>query len=136
MLAKGYAFASTDKGNTAPTFYLDGTRPGDAILEWHHRVTQLTIAAKLVLAQRYGRLPARTLMTGLSNGGYLTRWQLERVPWLYDGGVDWSGTLFTPTARKKSVSPICRQHWSTTPRTWGQSRRARRHACRRVRARI
>jgi hypothetical protein len=96
VLAKGYAFASTDKGNSGGTFYLDGVRPGDAILEWHHRVTQLTIAAKLVVAQRYGRLPARTLMTGLSNGGYLTRWQLERVPWLYDGGVDWSGTLFTP----------------------------------------
>jgi hypothetical protein len=96
VLAKGYAFASTDKGNSGATFYLDGVRPGDAILEWHHRVTQLAIAAKLVAAQRYGRLPGRTLMTGLSNGGYLTRWQLERVPWLYDGGVDWSGTLFTP----------------------------------------
>jgi hypothetical protein len=96
VLAKGYAFASTDKGNSGATFHLDGARPGDAILEWHLRVTQLTIAAKAVAAQRYGRLPHRTLMTGLSNGGYLTRWQLERVPWLYDGGVDWSGTLFTP----------------------------------------
>ena len=96
VLAKGYAFASTDKGNSGASFYLDGVRPGDAILEWHQRVTQLTIAAKVVAAQRYGRPPSRTIMTGLSNGGYLTRWQLERVPWLYDGGVDWSGTLFTP----------------------------------------
>jgi hypothetical protein len=23
------------------------------------------------------------------------RWQLENVPWLYDGGVDWEGTLWT-----------------------------------------
>ena len=96
VLAKGYAFASTDKGNSGANFHLDGVRPGDAILEWHHRVTQLTIAAEVVAAQRYGRRPGRTIMTGLSNGGYLTRWQLERVPWLYDGGVDWSGTLFTP----------------------------------------
>jgi hypothetical protein len=34
-------------------------------------------------------------MTGISNGGYLTRWQLENHPELYDGGVDWEGTLFT-----------------------------------------
>jgi hypothetical protein len=30
----------------------------------------------------------------MSNGGYLTRWQLENRPELYDGGVDWEGTLF------------------------------------------
>ena len=33
-------------------------------------------------------------MMGVSNGGYLTRWQLENHPALYDGGVDWEGTLF------------------------------------------
>lgn len=94
LLAKGYAFAATDKGNTGTTFYEDGRRPGDAILEWHARVTQLTIAAKAVVALRYGRPPARTLAAGLSNGGYLVRWQLERHPWLFDGGVDWEGTLW------------------------------------------
>ena len=35
-------------------------------------------------------------MTGISNGGYLTRWQLENHPELYDGGVDWEGTLMRP----------------------------------------
>ena len=95
VLARGYAFASTDKGNSGVTFYRDGQRPGDAVLEWHRRVTELTVAAKLVVRQRYGTMPRRTLMTGVSNGGYLTRWQLENVPWLYDGGVDWEGTLFT-----------------------------------------
>jgi len=34
-------------------------------------------------------------MTGISNGGYLTRWQLEHRPELYDGGVDWEGALWT-----------------------------------------
>jgi len=95
VLARGYAFASTDKGNSGVTFYRDGRRPGDAIREWHHRVTELAVAAKVVVRQRYGTPPRRTLMTGVSNGGYLTRWQLERVPGLYDGGVDWEGTLFT-----------------------------------------
>jgi fermentation-respiration switch protein FrsA (DUF1100 family) len=94
VLARGYAFAATDKGNVGATFYRDGVRPGDAIAEWHRRVAQLAVAAKLAVLQRYGRLPARTYATGLSNGGYLVRWQLERYPWLYSGGVDWEGTLF------------------------------------------
>jgi|tagenome__1003787_1003787.scaffolds.fasta_scaffold20944051_2 hypothetical protein len=95
VLARGYAYAATDKGNSGTTFYQDGIRPGDAIVEWNARVTQLALAAKLVVAQRYGRLPARTLAAGLSNGGYLVRWQLENHPELYDGGVDWEGTLWS-----------------------------------------
>ena len=94
VLARGYAFASTDKGNTGTSFFVDGTKPGDAVVEWHQRVAELTRAAKAVVRQRYGRTPGRTYMTGISNGGYLTRWQLERYPALYDGGVDWEGTLF------------------------------------------
>ncbi|MDP9374205.1 MAG: tannase/feruloyl esterase family alpha/beta hydrolase, partial [Chloroflexota bacterium] len=94
-LARGYAFASTDKGNSGTSFYRDGATPGDAVAEWHARVTELTIATKEVVRQRYGRAPAYTYMTGISNGGYLTRWQLENRPDLYDGGVDWEGTLFT-----------------------------------------
>ncbi|MFE1410995.1 tannase/feruloyl esterase family alpha/beta hydrolase [Streptomyces sp. NPDC058746] len=94
VLARGYAFASTDKGNTGAAFHRDGRAPGDAIAEWNRRVTQLTRAARAVVAQRYARPPARTLATGMSNGGYLVRWQLENHPELYDGGVDWEGTLW------------------------------------------
>ncbi|MEA2134618.1 MAG: hypothetical protein QOC68_2527 [Solirubrobacteraceae bacterium] len=93
VLARGYAYASTDKGNSGTSFYQDGARPGDAVAEWHRRVTELTRAAKQAVRSRYGRLPVRTYMTGISNGGYLTRWQLENHPELYDGGVDWEGTL-------------------------------------------
>ncbi|GGV29064.1 hypothetical protein GCM10010277_11620 [Streptomyces longisporoflavus] len=93
-LSKGYAFASTDKGNTGAAFYRDGKAPGDAIAEWNERVTQLTRAARAVVTQHYHRPPARTLATGMSNGGYLVRWQLENHPELYDGGVDWEGTLW------------------------------------------
>ncbi|EGX60022.1 hypothetical protein SZN_09643 [Streptomyces zinciresistens K42] len=95
VLARGYAYAATDKGNNGPDFYRDGKRPGDAVSEWNTRTTQLTRAARKAVAQRYGQAPRRTYMTGISNGGYLTRWQLENHPELYDGGVDWEGALWT-----------------------------------------
>ncbi|WP_428956368.1 tannase/feruloyl esterase family alpha/beta hydrolase [Streptomyces sp. cg35] len=95
VLSQGYAYAATDKGNTGPDFYRDGARPGDAVAEWNARTTQLTRAATKAVAQRYGRAPQRTFMTGISNAGYLTRWQLENRPELYDGGVDWEGVLWT-----------------------------------------
>ncbi|MGH3736778.1 MAG: tannase/feruloyl esterase family alpha/beta hydrolase [Micromonosporaceae bacterium] len=95
VLAKGYAYASTDKGNNGAAFYQDGESPGDAVAEWHERVEELTVAAKRVARQVYGTWPKRTYMTGISNGGYLTRWQLENNARLFDGGVDWEGTLFT-----------------------------------------
>jgi hypothetical protein len=96
VLAQGFAYASTDKGNNGVDFYLDGDRPGDAVAEWHERVTQLAVAAKGALRAHLGHAPRRTYLAGISNGGYLVRWQLENRPELYDGGVDWEGTLFTP----------------------------------------
>ncbi|SNS83279.1 3HB-oligomer hydrolase (3HBOH) [Geodermatophilus pulveris] len=96
VVAQGFAYASTDKGNNSPDFYLDGEQPADAVAEWHDRVTQLAVAARGALKERYGHAPERTYMAGISNGGYLVRWQLENRPELYDGGVDWEGTLFTP----------------------------------------
>jgi hypothetical protein len=105
VLAKGYAFASTDKGNNGPTPHHDGIRPGDAVAEWNQRMTQLTVAAKRVVHQRYGHQPRRTFITGVSAAGYLTRWQLENVPSLYDGGVDWEGLLFTKDANLLTQLP-------------------------------
>lgn len=96
VLSRGYAYASTDKGNSGTSFYKDGVTPGDAVAEWHRRVTELTIAAKEVLQQRYGRAPVYTYVTGISNGGYLTRYALENRPDLYDGGVDWEGLHWRP----------------------------------------
>ncbi|MEV4321505.1 3-hydroxybutyrate oligomer hydrolase family protein [Microbispora rosea] len=94
-LAKGYAYAATDKGNTGVAFYRDGVRPGDAVAEWNRRVSELAVAAKTVVRQRYGRPARTTIAAGQSNGGYLVRWQIENRPDLFDGGVDWEGTLFT-----------------------------------------
>ncbi|GAA1193389.1 hypothetical protein F4556_000737 [Kitasatospora gansuensis] len=93
VLAKGFAYAATDKGNTGPQLYRDGDRPGDAIMEWHLRVAQLTVAAKLAAARHYGRAPSHTYAAGLSAAGYLVRWQIEHFPQLYSGGVDWNGLM-------------------------------------------
>jgi hypothetical protein len=98
VLARGYAFASTDKGNGGQSFYNDGVEPGDAGVEWNMRVTEIAVAAKEVVQQYYGRAAERTYVTGISQGGYLTRWQLENRPDLYDGGVDWEGTFWNASA--------------------------------------
>ena len=94
LLARGYAYAMTDKGNSGGSFQNDGATPGDAVAEWNRRVTQLTRATRSVVRQTYRRAARRTYLVGISNGGYLTRWQLENRPRLYDGGIDWEGTLF------------------------------------------
>jgi hypothetical protein len=96
FVARGYAYAATDKGNSGTSFYKDGSVPGDAIAEWNDRVTELTLAAKETVRQRYGRAPSYTYITGISNGGYLTSFALENHPELYDGGVDWEGTHWRP----------------------------------------
>ncbi len=121
VLAQGYAFASTDKGNSGAAFYHDGTRPGDAIAEWNYRVTQLTLAAKAVARQRYGKQPAHTYMFGISNGGYLTRWQLENRPGLYDGGIDWEGTLFTPQHNLFTYLPTALKYYPAYQATGDQA---------------
>ena len=114
VLSRGYAFASTDKGNTGTRFYADGSEPGGSVAEWHRRVTQLTRATKAVAVQRYGRTPRRTYLFGISNGGYLTRWQLENRPWLYDGGVDWEGTLMRATGPNLlTYLPAALKHYPT-----------------------
>ncbi|MEX2984270.1 tannase/feruloyl esterase family alpha/beta hydrolase [Streptomyces sp. C36] len=96
VLARGFAYAATDKGNTGEKIYTDGRRPGDAIAEWHDRVTQLARAATSTVARHYGRTTVNTYMAGASAGGYLVRWQLEHHPELYKGGIELHGLLFTP----------------------------------------
>jgi hypothetical protein len=112
VLARGYAFASTDKGNSGQAFYTDGQRPGDAVAEWNYRVSQLAEAAKTAVRTRYREAPDRTYMFGVSNGGYLTRWQLENRPDLFDGGVDWEGTLFRdPGPNLLTYLPAALKHY-------------------------
>src|SRR5918998_785227 len=94
LLDQGYAFASTDKGNTGEEFYEPGENPGDSVAEWNYRFEELTRATKTVVERYYAQAPRFTYITGISNGGYLVRHALENTPELYDGGVDWEGNLF------------------------------------------
>ena len=96
VLEKGYAYASTDKGNSGFRFYSGGKALGAAVADWHRRVEQLAVAAKEAAERHYSKEPDRTYITGISNGGYLTRYALENTPDLYDGGVDWEGVLWLP----------------------------------------
>src|SRR5215212_2182328 len=97
-LQKGCAFASTDKGNSGLRFYIADQGPGDAMDEWHKRIKQLAEVVKEAAKEYYwhfGKELKYTYVTGNSNGGYLTRYALENDgDSLYDGGVDWQGTLF------------------------------------------
>ena len=121
VLAEGYAYASTDKGNDGDLFYRDGAAPGDAIAEWHTRVTELTVAAKQVVSQYYGRPAARTYITGISNGGYLTRWQIEHHPELFDGGVDWEGTLMADSPNLFTYLPVALRNYPRYEATGDQA---------------
>ena len=95
VLSLGYAYAATDKGNTGAEFFAGSREPGDAIVEWNARTTELTLAAGETVAQHYGRPADEVVAAGVSNGGYLVRWQLENHPELYTRGVDLEGTLWT-----------------------------------------
>jgi pimeloyl-ACP methyl ester carboxylesterase len=118
VLSTGYAFASTDKGNTGTDFYKDGSRPGGSVVEWHRRVEQLTKAAKATVEQHYDKRPEYTYMTGISNGGYLTRYAVENSPELYDGSVDWEGALWRRNGPNLFTHlPQALRHWNECKRS-------------------
>ncbi|MDQ4128836.1 MAG: tannase/feruloyl esterase family alpha/beta hydrolase [Actinomycetota bacterium] len=113
VLSKGYAFASTDKGNTGTNFYKDGSRPGGSVVEWHRRVEQITKAAKTTVEQHYEKPLEYTYMTGISNGGYMTRHAIENNPELYDGSVDWEGVLWRRDGPNLFTHlPQALRHWN------------------------
>ncbi len=114
VLEKGWAYVSQDKGNMGANFYRAGADeaggsgtpwvPGAAVQEWTTRIRQATGGARTLLtslAPQYG-VPGvtRSYVAGISNGGYQTRRAIEtdtKKQQLYDGGVDWEGTLFLPS---------------------------------------
>lgn len=94
LLAKGYAFAVTDKatrmlrGEDAVYIPLDADGHPS---RWLGRLESLVRHARGELVMHVGRPPEKTYLVGVSNGGYLVRRLLEERPDLVDGGVDVSG---------------------------------------------
>jgi hypothetical protein len=77
---------------------------GNALAEWTFRIRQATRSARALLtlvAPGYSLGGVTySYVTGISNGGYQTRRALETdtaTDRLYDGGVDWEGTLLIPS---------------------------------------
>ena len=125
VLARGYAFASTDKGNTGTQLLprRRGARRRDRrVAPARDRADARGQGGRRAAAT--AAPPARTYMTGISNGGYLTRWQLENRPDLYDGGVDWEGTLLRARRAEPVHLPAGRAA-STTPRYRARATRRR-----------
>ncbi len=111
VLEKGWAYIAQDKGNMGANFYRDGDDeagscgtpwcPMAAIQEWTQRMRQATTSARSLLDSIGGAYHVahvtRSYAVGISNGGYQVRRALETDTSrskLYDGGVDWEGTLF------------------------------------------
>ncbi len=124
-MERGWAYVSQDKGNIGTNFYRSGADetacktpwcPAAAIQEWTLRVRQATRQAGKLLkatARSYGLSGVtRSYIAGISNGGYQTRRAIEsdtKGDRLYDGGVDWEGTLFLDHV--PPGGPLDSHHW-------------------------
>ncbi|MBW3658567.1 MAG: cell wall-binding repeat-containing protein [Actinobacteria bacterium] len=105
VLLKGWAYVTQDKGNTGLNFFragddeTGGSRtawiPNAAIAQWAPMMQQAALAGQGALRSIHDREAELTYVAGISNAGYQTRLAVERYPELFDGGVDWEGTLFT-----------------------------------------
>ena len=95
VLQRGYAFAACDKGTPNITL----RDPKRSIGEWESHYQLLTKMTQQLANEFYDRPVARTYISGVSNGGYITRMMLERHPELFDGGVEWEGVLWHPDSQ-------------------------------------
>ena len=104
VLQQGYAFAACDKAT--PGLVLRD--PARSMEEWTDSYGQLQEKALSLLSESYHRLPERIYISGVSNGGYITRRMLELHPDWYDGGVEWEGVLWHPETRHLlTLLPVC-----------------------------
>ena len=95
VLQRGYAFAACDKGTPNITL----RDPKRSIGEWESHYQLLTNITQQLVKEFYDRPIQRTYISGVSNGGYITRMMLERHPELFDGGVEWEGVLWHPDSQ-------------------------------------
>lgn len=104
VLQQGYAFAACDKATPGLTL----RDPVRSIAEWPEVYATLTHVAQEAVQRQYGSAAGRTYISGISNGGYLTRRMIEAYPQLYDGGVEWEGVFWHPNSRHLLTTlPVC-----------------------------
>ena len=102
LLARGYAFAATDKGVRRAV--LDGTTallpmiPEAGLARWASRLEALAAFAKELAAKHRGRAPEKTYAVGLSNGGFVARRAAESSSGAFDGALEISGVLWRADA--------------------------------------
>ena len=121
LLARGYAYASGNKGNgdgvalvdAGASLEIDGVRlprfalpdgrglvfwqhaPGHTIERWLDAILGLTQRAQEIITQTRGRAPELTYAVGLSNGGYQVRRAIEESN-LFAGALAWNAVLWLP----------------------------------------
>ena len=83
-LSQGWAVVSTDAGHRGQsgTFALDPRARVDHAFDAHHKTA---LAARALIAQRYGRLPHHAYFSGCSGGGRQGMMFSQRYPELFDG---------------------------------------------------
>ena len=115
VVQKGYAYASQNKGvlnlqlttaadplgcrlNPASPLFVrfyanDADKP---FTQWTDYMIATARLGRDAAKTEYNRRPRFTYAVGTSNGGYQVRRAIEEAPHLFDGGVDWEGTLAGP----------------------------------------
>ncbi len=121
LLARGYAYATSNKGEGDGALLLDAGRritiegvemprfllpdgrgvsfwfhaPGHRLERWRDDFVALTERARELVVAACGREPEATYAVGLSNGGYQVRRAIETSD-LYDGALTWNAALWAP----------------------------------------
>jgi feruloyl esterase len=89
-LPRGYATAQTDGGHSSPTTTdISWVRDNpEAITDFSFRaIHEMTLLGKQVVANYYGRPPAKSYYQGCSTGGRMGMMETQRYPEDYDGVV-------------------------------------------------
>jgi feruloyl esterase len=86
-IQRGYATASTDTGHTGDDLSFAAGHP-ERLVDWAYRAVHvMTVASKLIVRARQGRLPQQSYFAGCSTGGAQGLMAAQRYPDDYDGIV-------------------------------------------------
>jgi len=84
---RGYAAVGTDTGHTGDQMEFGEGHP-EKVIDWSFRAVHvMTVAAKAVVEQHYGRAPAQSYFQGCSTGGQQALSEVQRFPGDYSGVV-------------------------------------------------